>query len=160
MKDPFELNAKSIMALYELFPTEEACIKHLEAINWHGKPVSPFDKTSKVYKLKSGKYRCKNTGKNFTVRTGTMFEKTKISLRKWFIAIWLVTNHKTGLSSYQLANDIEVTQKTAWYMLHKIRHAMRLANENFLEETVEIDETLVGGRNGNRHWDKKVPHSQ
>ena len=61
MKDPFELNAKSIMALYELFPTEEACIKHLEAINWHGKPVSPFDKTSKVYKLKSGKYRCKNT---------------------------------------------------------------------------------------------------
>ena len=61
MKDPFKLNAKSIMALYELFPTEEACIKHLEAINWHGKPVSPFDKISKVYKLKSGKYRCKNT---------------------------------------------------------------------------------------------------
>ena len=113
MKDPFKLNVKSIMALYELFPTEEACIKHLEAINWHDKPVSPFDKTSRVYKLKSGKYRCKNTGKNFTVRTGTMFEKTKISLRKWFIAIWLVTNHKIGLSSYQLANDIEVTQKTA-----------------------------------------------
>ena len=89
-----------------------------------------------------------------------MFEKTKISLRKWFIAIWLVTNHKIGLSSYQLANDIEVTQKTAWYMLHKIRHAMRLANENILEEAVEIDETVVGGKNGNRHKDKKVPHSQ
>ena len=140
MKDPFKLNVKSIMALYELFPTEEACIKHLEAINWHDKPVSPFDKTSRVYKLKSGKYRCKNTGKNFTVRTGT--------------------NHKIGLSSYQLANDIEVTQKTAWYMLHKIRHAMRLANENILEEAVEIDETVVGGKNGNRHKDKKVPHSQ
>ncbi|MCE8758822.1 IS1595 family transposase, partial [Bacteroides fragilis] len=84
----------------------------------------------------------------------------KISLRKWFIAIWLVTNHKIGLSSYQLANDIEVTQKTAWYMLHKIRHAMRLANENILEEAVEIDETVVGGKNGNRHKDKKVPHSQ
>ena len=80
MKDPFKLNVSSLMALYELFPTEEACIKHLEAINWHGKPVSPFDKTSKVYKLRSGKYRCKNTGQNFTVRTGTMFEKTKISL--------------------------------------------------------------------------------
>ena len=91
MKDPFKLNAKSIMALYELFPTEEACIKHLEAINWHGKPVSPFDKISKVYKLKSGKYRCKNTGKNFTVRTGTMFEKTKISLRfiaKYECRVW------------------------------------------------------------------------
>lgn len=105
MKDPFKLNAKSIMALYELFPTEEACIKHLEAINWHGKPVSPFDKTSKVYKLKSGKYRCKNTGKNFTVRTGTMFEKTKISLRKWFIAIWLVTfnNYYSSLQTELLA---------------------------------------------------------
>lgn len=87
MKDPFELNAKSIMALYELFPTEAACIKHPEAINWHGKPVLPFDNTSKVCKLKSGKYRCKNIGKNFTVRTDTMFEKTMISLRKWFIAI-------------------------------------------------------------------------
>lgn len=53
MKDPFKLNVKSIMALYELFPTEEACIKHLEAINWHDKPVSPFDKTSRVYKLKA-----------------------------------------------------------------------------------------------------------
>lgn len=53
MKDPFKLNVKSIMALYELFPTEEACIKHLEAINWHDKPVSPFDKTSRVYKLET-----------------------------------------------------------------------------------------------------------
>ena len=56
MIDPFKLNAKSIMALNELFPTEEACIKHLEEINWHGNPISPFDKTSKVYKLKNGKF--------------------------------------------------------------------------------------------------------
>lgn len=88
MTDPFELKANSIPALNELFPDEESCIRHLEAINWHGKPVSPFDKTSKVYKLKHGNYRCKNTGKNFTVRTGTMFEKTKVSLRNWFSAIW------------------------------------------------------------------------
>lgn len=160
MKDPFKLNVSSLMALYELFPTEEACIKHLEAINWHGKPVSPFDKTSKVYKLGNGQYRCKNTGKNFNVRTLTIFAQTRVSLRKWFTAIWIVTNHKIGLSSYQLASDIGVTQKTAWHMLHKIRHAMRLANENFLEEAVEIDETVVGGKNGNRHKDKKVPHSQ
>ena len=141
MKDPFKLNVSSLMALYELFPTEESCIKHLEAINWQGKPVSPFDKTSKVYKLGNGQYRCKNTGRNFNVRTLTMFAQTRVSLRKWFTAIWIVTNHKIGLSSYQLASDIGVTQKTAWHMLHKIRHAMRLANENFLEEAVAVSYT-------------------
>ncbi len=121
MKDPFELKANSISALNKLFPDGESCIRHLEAVYWHGKPVPPFDKISKVYKLKNGKYRCKNTGKNFTVRTGTMFEKTKVSLRKWFIAIWWVTNNKSGISSYQLASHIGVTQKTAWYILQKIR---------------------------------------
>lgn len=160
MKDPFDIKVNSIPALYKQFPNEEACIKHLEAINWHGKPISPFDKTSKVYKLKNGDYRCKNTGKNFTVKTGTMFEKTKIDLQRWFVAIWLVVNHKAGLSSYQLAKDIDVTQKTAWFMLHKIRSQMYLANENPLTDDVEIDETLVGGRNKNRHWNKKVAHSQ
>ena len=111
MKDPFKLNVKSIMALYELFPTEEACIKHLEAINWHDKPVSPFDKTSRVYKLKSGKYRCKNTGKNFTVRTGTMFEKTKLSLRKWFTAIWIVNIIAFVNSSYLIVRGIFVCKQ-------------------------------------------------
>ena len=160
MKAPFDIKVNSIPALYKQFPNEEACIKYLEAINWHGNPISPFDKTSKVYKLKNGSYRCKNTGKNFTVKTGTMFEKTKIDLQRWFVAIWLVVNHKAGLSSYQLAKDIDVTQKTAWFMLHKIRSQMYLANENPLTDDVEIDETLVGGRNKNRHWNKKVAHSQ
>lgn len=160
MKNPFDTKINSIPALYKRFPNEEACIKHLEDIYWHGKPVSPFDKTSKVYKLKNGNYRCKNTGKNFTVKTGTMFEKTKIDLQRWFFAIWSVVNHKAGLSSYQLAKNVGVTQKTAWFMLHKIRSQMYLANENPLSGDVEIDETLVGGRNKNRHWDKKVAHSQ
>lgn len=160
MKDPFELKANSIPALNELFPDEESCIRHLEAIYWNGKPVSPFDKTSKVYKLKNGNYRCKNTGKNFTVRTGTMFEKTKVSLRNWFSAIWYITNGKAGISSYQLASHIGVTQKTAWYMLQKIRRQMYLANGSLLEGEVEADETYIGGKNKNRHWNKKVKHSQ
>lgn len=99
MKDQFNLKVQSLSALYALFPTERACIEHLEAINWYGKPVSPFDRTSKVYKLGNGKYRYKNTKSNFTVCAGTMFEKTKISLRKWFVAIGIEVNHKTGVSS-------------------------------------------------------------
>lgn len=160
MKDPFCIQVSSIPALYKLFPDEKACIKHLEEINWHGKPISPFDKSSKVYKLKNGNYRCKNTGKNFTVKTGTMFCGSKIKLKDWFVAIWLVVNHKAGVSSYQLARDIGITQKSAWYMLQKIRCQMYLANDNPLSSDVEIDETLVGGRNKNRHWNKKVAHSQ
>lgn len=153
MKDPFDIKVNSIPALYKQFPNEEACIKHLEAINWHGKPISPFDKMSKVYKLKNGDYRCKNTGKNFTVKTGTMFEKTKIDLQRWFVAIWLVVNHKAGLSSYQLAKDINVTQKTAWFMLTKIRHNMYKDEIEKFRGIVQMDETYVGGKNKNK-WNK------
>lgn len=157
----FDINAKSLVALVRNFPNDEACIKHLEKLYWTaGSPVSPFDNTSTVYKCKNNRYRCKNTGKYFTVTTGTMFENTKINLTVWFIAIWLVACHKTGISSYQLARDLGVTQKTAWYMLHKIRKQMEVTNESKLENEVEIDETYIGGKNKNRHWDKKVPHSQ
>lgn len=161
IKNIFDVNVDSIAALFRLFPDEEACIKYLESLYWsNGKPISPFDRTSKVYKLKNGNYRCKNTGKNFTVKTNTMFAGSRISLNNWFVAIWLVTVHKPGISSYQLARDIAVTQKTAWNMLHKIRCQMYITNETPLENDVEVDETLVGGRNKNRHQNKKVPHSQ
>lgn len=152
MKAPFEIKVNSTPALYRLFPNEEACMKHLESIMWSsGNPISPFDKTSKVYKLKNGNYRCKNTEKNFTVRTGTMFEGTEISIQKRFLAIWLVANHKTGIASHQLARDLEITQKTAWHMLQKIRNQMYLANKSQLKSNVEIDETYIGDKNGNRH---------
>ena len=76
MKDPFKLNVSSLMALYELFPTEEACIKHLEAINWHGKPVSPFDKTSKVYKHSQGRsHKDKTTVVGMIERDGFLVAK-------------------------------------------------------------------------------------
>ncbi len=155
-----ELKFNSLIALWRTFPNEAACIKHLEKLYWNDCPVSPFDAASKVYRLKNGQYRCKNTGKNFNVKTGTMFENTKIGLVKWFTAIWLVANNKKGISSYQLARDIEVTQKTAWFMLTKIRSMMECENKGLLHGEVEIDETYVGGKNKNRHMDKKVPHSQ
>lgn len=154
------LNANSLFELLERFPDEASCLKYLEEINWEGNPKSPFDRSSKVYRMSNGMYRCKNTGRNFTVRTGTIYEHTRVSLRKWFIAEWLMVNDQRGISSYQLARNIKVTQKTAWHMLHKIRFSMQYANINELEEAVEIDETLVGGKNKNRHWNKKVAHSQ
>lgn len=151
---------KSILELIQAFPNEQACINHLEALRWNGNIISPFDAKSKVYKCKNNKYRCKNTGKYFNVKTNTLFDNTKIELQKWFLAIWLVTCHKKGISSLQLARDIHVTQKTAWFMLQRIRNCFGSDNDGDLDGTVEIDETFVGGKNKNRHKDKKVPMSQ
>ncbi|MCL2187966.1 MAG: IS1595 family transposase [Defluviitaleaceae bacterium] len=150
----------SIIELLQAFPDEQTCIDHLDALRWNGYVVSPFDATSKVYKCTGNKYRCKNTGKYFNVRTGTMFDNTKVPLQKWFLAIWLVTSHKKGISSMQLARDIDVTQKTSWFMLHRIRKCFGIENNHDLDNNVEADETYVGGKNKNRHKSKKVEHSQ
>ena len=156
----FNTNIKSVFELAQTYSTEQDCIDYLEILKWNKLPVSPFDETSKVYKCKNNQYRCKNTGKYFNVKTGTMFENSKVSLRKWFLAIWLVTSHKKGISSIQLGKDIGVRQATAWFMLQRIRACFGIENNNELEGIVECDETFIGGKNKNRHKDKKVPHSQ
>lgn len=153
-------NFKSLFDLLQVFPTEESCIDHLHKIRWANGVVSPFDPTSKVYNYGNGKYRCKNTGKNFNVKTGTIFCGSKVPLRKWFVAIWLESSHKKGISSVQLSKDISVTQKTAWFMLQRIRECFFCENQSKLDGDVELDETFVGGKNKNRHRNKKVKNSQ
>jgi transposase-like protein len=155
----FSCNFNSILELIQAFPDEESCVCFLEKQRWSGNVISPFDPSSKIWKCKDNKYMCGNTGKYFNVKTGTLFDNTKISLQKWFIAIWLMTSHKKGISSVQLAKDIAVTQKTAWFMAQRIRNCFFLGDEDQLENVVEVDETFVGGKNKNRHHDKKVPMS-
>ncbi|HCE57686.1 MAG TPA: IS1595 family transposase [Prolixibacteraceae bacterium] len=150
----------SIIELLKTFPTEQSCIDHLTELRWNGNVVSPFDSTSQVYSCKENKYRCRNTGKYFNVRTGTLFDNTKVPLQKWFLAIWIATSHKKGISSIQLSKDIDVTQKTAWFMLQRIRNCFGFDNEGKLDNQVEVDETFIGGKNKNRHQSKKVELSQ
>lgn len=150
----------TLLTLSENFPDEESCIRYFEKMRWDGKVVSPFDLTSKVYKCSNGKYKCKNTGRYFDVKTGTAFANTKLPMRAWFYAMMLFLSHKRGVSSCQLARDLGITQKTAWNMLHKIRQYMEMENSHTLSGEVEIDETFVGGKNGNRHKDKKVEKCQ
>lgn len=137
----FNKEVNSILDLIKAFPDEQTCINHLTELRWNGNVVSPFDSSSKVYVCKGNKYKCKNTGKYFNVKTNTIFDNTKMELQKWFLAIWIVTSHKKGISSLQLGRDLNITQKSAWFMLQRIRNCFGLNNNDDLEGEVEIDET-------------------
>ena len=150
---------KSVKQLLEAFPTEQSCIDHLEMLRWNGNIVSPFDEDSKVYKCAGNRYRCVNTKKYFTVRTDSIFEGSKIEFRTWFVAIYLFIVNKRGISSYQLADELGVTQKTAWFILARLRFAIDPEDDEFDGE-IESDESFIGGKNKNRHKDKKVEKSQ
>jgi len=152
-------NIKSVLDLIKLFPDQQSCIDHLEKLRWGRNVVSPFDPDSKVYKCKGNRYRCYSTGKYFNVKTNTLFDNTKLPLIKWFLGIYIVTSHKKGISSVQLGKDLDITQKSAWFMLQRIRACFGI-DEGKLQDEVEVDETYVGGKNKNRHVDKKVLFSQ
>lgn len=146
---------KSIFDFIKTVPDEASCIQYLEEIRWAGVIMSPFDPTSKVYKCKFG-YKCKNTGKYFNVKVGTIFEDTKIPLTKWFMALYVFASHKKGISSYQLARDISVTQKSAWFMLHRLRYMFNHpAFKAMLSGVIETDCTYVGGKISNMHKEKR-----
>ncbi|RWX00883.1 IS1595 family transposase [Flavobacterium cerinum] len=145
----FNRSFTSVLDVINAFPDEQACIEYLEEARWGNTVISPFDPTSKVYECKNNRFKCKNTGKYFNVRTKTIFDNSKIELQKWMIAIWLCTSHKKGMSSLQLGRDLNITQKSAWFMLQRIRNCFGL-DDSQMDNYVEIDETYVGGENKNR----------
>lgn len=156
----FPNNITSLRKLLDTFPTEKSCLDYLEHRRWNGNVVSPFVENGQAWKCKNGKYFCKTTNKYFTVRTKTIFEKTKIPVRDWFIAIWHMTSYKKGISSVQLATELGVTQSTAWHIASKIRRLFNIPSEEKLDGIIELDESFVGGKNKNRHKDKKVAQCQ
>ena len=141
---------RSLIDLLRNLQSEEDCRLFLENIRWHGVPVCPHcgSKSEEHYKLTNGGvfrglYKCKDCRERFTVTVGTMFEGSHIPLQKWFVAIYVFLAHKKGISSTQLHKDIAVTQKTAWFMLSRIRYNIRYNADIDFGDITQADETLL-----------------
>lgn len=150
------MNFRSLEQLYDFFKDERTCLEYYENIRWKGNPTCPFCKSDKPYVTDRG-YKCSNNEchKKFTVKVGTIFENTKIPLRTWYGAIYLCTAHKKGISSYQLATNLDITQKTAWFVLHRIREMLKTQAPQMLTGTTEVDATFIGGKEKFKHKNKR-----
>jgi len=136
----------NILEIINQYPTQQSCIEYLEQKRWGDKATCPYCGSTNTNKLKKqSRHHCNGCRKSFSVTVGTIFHDSKIPLQKWFLAISMIINAKKGISSRQLARDLDLPVKTAWSMIHRIRKAMKQDNE-LLKGIVEIDETYIGGK--------------
>ncbi len=145
---------KTLLEAVRFFSDIDMCNEYMKQIKWpDGTILCPKCSSDRVGEIKTRKMlRCKDCRKQFSYKVGTIFEDSPLGLDKWFVAVWCITNCKNGISSYELARDLGVTQKSAWFMLHRIRLAMQDGSFVKMTGTVEADETFVGGKAKNMHY--------
>jgi transposase-like protein len=136
----------SLITLFQMFPDEETARQYLEGRLWPDGATCPECKgKERITPRKAGFYRCNACKLDFTVRIGTIFERSHIPLQKWIYAMYLMVTARKGISSMQLAKEIGVTQKSAWFMLQRLREACGTDIDK-LSGLIEIDETFIGGK--------------
>lgn len=154
--------SKSTISTYQLFqiyPDAESARLYFESRRWPTGPICPHCDSGEQITKRGGKrtgyYRCRECEKEFTVRTGTIFERSHVPLNKWLYAMYIVVTARKGISSLQLSKEIGVQQKTAWFMLQRLREACGGDDEQ-LSGIVEVDEAYIGGKEHNKHASKKL----
>lgn len=147
------------MDLVYHFYDEKVCYQFLKKVIWKDDKSCPHCNSNKITEFKTNfkKCRCQGCNKDFSILKDTLFDNSKLPLKKWFMAIYLLSSNKKGLSSIQLGEQIGVTQKTAWYMMHRIRNATErsIFGDRF-DKTIEVDEAYIGGKEKNRHMKDRV----
>jgi len=148
---------RSLLDAIKYFSDPDVALTFVAGLRWpDGIAVCPRCDSKESSFLKTRRiWKCKGCKKQFSVKLGTIFEDSAISLGKWLPALWLLVNAKNGISSYELARSIGVTQKTAWHMLHRIRLAMQTKTFQKFDGDVEVDETFIGGKARNMHKSKR-----
>lgn len=145
------MRPKTLQQAIRYFSDEQVCINTIAELRWPDGPVCPKCKGREHYYLASQKrWKCKNPDcyRQFSVKVGTIFEDSPISLDKWLTALWLLVNCKNGVSSYEVGRDLGITQKSAWFVLHRLRLALQMGSMEKLGgkgKQVEVDETFIGG---------------
>jgi transposase-like protein len=143
----------SLLDAVRYFSDLRVCNDYMRGIKWPGgEPVCHHCGSVAVYELSTRPVlKCRDCKKQFSYKVGTIFEDSPLGLDKWFVAVWAIANAKNGISSHELGRALGVTQKSAWFMLHRVREAMRAGGLVKLAGTVEVDETYVGGEARNMH---------
>jgi len=137
----------NLMEAIRHFSDPMVCVSTVADVKWPCGPVCPRCESKRLSFLRTRlMWKCLDCKKQFSVKVGTIFEDSPIGLDKWMTAMWMLANCKNGISSYEIARDLKVTQKTAWFMLHRIRYAQHQGSINKMTGTVEADETFIGGK--------------
>ncbi len=149
---------KTLSEAVRFFSDLDVCHTYMTKIKWpDGVVKCPICGGNDVGTIASRRmFQCRPCRKQFSVKVGTIFEDSPLSLDKWFVAVWCISNAKNGISSCELARAIGITQKSAWHMLHRIRHAMHTGSFSKFSGEVESDETYIGGLSRNMHRKRRA----